>query len=59
MNSTNQKTVVFSSLPKNIGELKELPQSSLTDPFEVAALTVAALCRYCDSRDDCVEMLTS
>ena len=57
MNSTNQKTVVFSSLPKNIGELKELPQSSLTDPFEVAALTVAALCRYCDSRDDCVEML--
>ncbi len=57
MNSTNQKTVVLSSLPQNLAELKALPQSSLTDPFEVAALTVAALCRYCESRDDCVEML--
>lgn len=57
MNSTNQKTVVLESLPQNLAQLKALPQSALTDPFDVAALAVAALCRYCESRDDCVEML--
>lgn len=57
INSTNQKTIVFDRLPQNAGELRAMLRSELTDPYEVAALTVAALCRYCDSSSDCVEML--
>lgn len=51
------KTITFSSLPQNCAELKALPQAKLTDPFEVAALVVAVLCRYEQSVDDCIEML--
>ena len=47
------KTITFSSLPQNCAELKALPQAKLTDPFEVAALVVAVLCRYEQSVDDC------
>ena len=57
MNSTNQKTVSFDRLPQSLAELKAMPQAALTDPFDVAALTVAALCRYPDSADDCIAML--
>ncbi|HBB13813.1 MAG TPA: hypothetical protein DCZ76_05980 [Treponema sp.] len=51
------KTITFSSLPQNCAELTALPQAKLTDPFEVAALVVAVLCRYEQSVDDCIEML--
>jgi len=49
--------VTFTKLPENLEELKAMPQASLEDPFEVAALTVAILCRYEKSVDDCIEML--
>ena len=57
INSTNQKTVIFERLPLTAAELKSMPQAALTDPFDTAALTVAALCRYPDSPDDCIAML--
>ena len=41
-----ERTFVFQSLPKNVDELRRLPEYAMTDPFMTAALTVAALCRY-------------
>ena len=52
-----KKKYTFDQLPQNAEELKALPEASCKDPFAVAALTVAALCRYPQSRDDCIEML--
>ena len=51
------RTFTFKSLPQNVEELKALPGSDLTDPYAVAALTVAALTRYETSIDDCIAML--
>ena len=51
------KQFVFPCLPQNLAELQALPEASMTDPFAVAALTVAALCRYEGDRDECVRML--
>ena len=51
-------TYTYESLPKNLEELKALPGAAeLTDPYAVAALTIAALTRYGESKDDCIEML--
>lgn len=57
MNIVSSKTVTLNSLPKNLNELKTLKEAALTCPFEVAVLTVAALCRYCDSPQDSIDML--
>ena len=57
LNGNKSKTITFSTLPKNIDELKAMPQAGLTDEFEVAALVVAALCRYEESIEDSLEML--
>lgn len=38
--------ITLNTLPKNLEELNAMPQAALTDPEEVAALTVAALARY-------------
>ena len=38
--------IVFPSIPSDLDEFKALPQASLTDEFEVAALTVLALSVY-------------
>ena len=51
------ETFQFTSLPSNLEELKALPQASLLTPFETAALTVLALCRYKDNPEETVEML--
>ena len=40
------RTYTFESLPQNLDQLKALPEASLTDPYAVAALTLAALTRY-------------
>lgn len=40
------RQITLNTLPKNLEELKAMPQAALTDPEEVAALTVAALARY-------------
>jgi len=51
------KTFTFNSLPKNVEELKAMPESACTDPFAVAALTVAILCNYQSSANDTYDML--
>ena len=57
LNGNKSKTITFATLPKNIEELKAMPQAALTDEFEAAALVVAALCRYEESVDDALEMI--
>ena len=51
------RTFTFESLPQNVDELKALPEADLQDPHAVGALTVAALTRYGESEEDCIEML--
>ena len=51
------KPFVFQQLPQDRAQLLALPESSMTDPFAVAALTVAALCRYGTDKDACFDML--
>ncbi len=49
--------IVFDRLPKNLAEMKALPQAALKKPEDAAALTIAALCAYPASPEDCYEML--
>jgi hypothetical protein len=52
------RTYTYNSLPKNLDDLLQLPGAAeMTDPYAVAALTVAALTRYGESSRDCIEML--
>ncbi len=53
----NSKTFTFDRLPETADELRALPEAALTDAYATAALTVAALCRYEASPDDCIAML--
>ncbi|MBQ7542818.1 MAG: hypothetical protein IJT44_11070 [Clostridia bacterium] len=47
----------FSSLPQDLSQLQALPHADLQNPYGTAALAVAALCRYGESVDDCIQML--
>lgn len=47
----------FNSLPKNVAELRELPEADLSTPFKTAALTVLALIRYTESPEESLAML--
>jgi hypothetical protein len=47
----------FTELPSNLAALQALKEAALTTPYQTAALTVAALCRYGDSTHDAIEML--
>lgn len=49
--------VVFPALPDNLEQFKALPQASLADPFDTAALTVLALCFYPQDKEACYAML--
>ncbi len=51
------KSFVFSALPKTLAELRAFPEASLQSPYQTAALTVAALCRYGEDREAVYEML--
>ncbi len=51
------KRFSFDKLPRNLDELKALSGADLKDPFNVAALAVAVICRYPADRDDCFAML--
>ena len=51
------ESFAFESLPKNVQELKALPQASLDSPFKTAALTLAVLCHYEQNPDETFEML--
>ncbi|MBR2254766.1 MAG: hypothetical protein IJ856_02965 [Candidatus Methanomethylophilaceae archaeon] len=53
----SSKDVVFSRLPNTLEEFKALPQASLTDPFDTAALTVLALCFYPQDKDLSLQMV--
>ena len=57
LNGNKSKTITFTTLPKNIEELKAMPQAALTDEYETAALVVAALCRYEENIEDSLEMI--
>lgn len=50
-------TYTFNYLPRNVEELVQLPGSDLSDPYAVAALTLAALTRYEESSADCIKMI--
>ncbi|MGI5849502.1 MAG: DUF6935 domain-containing protein [Christensenellales bacterium] len=51
------ETFLFTDLPCNIDVLKALPEATLSTPYQTAALTVLALCRYEDNPQEAVEML--
>ena len=51
------QTVTLQALPQNLAEMQAMPQADLQSPYGTAALTIAALCRYGESVDDCVQML--
>lgn len=48
---------IFTKMPENIEELKDLPEASLNSPFKTAALTMAALSRYAEDPEAVIEML--
>ena len=47
----------FQRLPISLEELKALPEASLTDVYAVAALSVLALTRFGENREESVRML--
>jgi hypothetical protein len=47
----------FSSLPKNLDELKALSEASMDTPYKTAALTILALCVYADNKDEGIKCL--
>lgn len=49
--------VVLEKLPKSIDELKSMPESSLQNPYEVAALFIAVVCNYHNNKVDTYEMM--
>lgn len=49
--------VTFAKLPESVEEFRALPQAACTNPFDAAALTVAALCCYPKNREMCFAML--
>ena len=51
------ESFVFTALPKDLAELKALPEAALDSPYKTAALAVAALCRYGEDREAVYEML--
>lgn len=51
------KTYTFYNLPENVQDLQALPEADRKDAYGVAAMTVAALCRYETSPEECFKML--
>ena len=51
------ETIVFDKLPETADEMRKLPQATLTDPFQCAALVAAAMCRYEHNMQDCTDMI--
>lgn len=49
--------IAFQSLPKNVEELKALPEASLDTPYKAAALAVLVFVRYGESVEDALQML--
>lgn len=53
------RTITFEELPKNAEQLRAMPQMTQKDPFEVAALVAAVLCRYEENPQDTIDMLNA
>lgn len=51
------ETFTFNALPKNLAEMKALPEASLNTPHKTAALCVAALCNINNDLNATWEML--
>lgn len=49
--------ITFEKLPRNLDEMKALPQAALDTPEGTAALTVAALCVWPEDHEACYAML--
>ena len=54
---SRKESFTFETLPKNLEELKALPEAVMDDPFKTAALTLCALCAYSEDREAGTEML--
>lgn len=52
-----EQTLYFSVIPENAAQLRALPEAALTSPFQTAALTVLALCRYETDPAAAIELL--
>ena len=50
--AVQKKTFAFPTLPESLEEMQVLPEATLEDPFQTAALTVCALCAY--AADKCI-----
>lgn len=50
-------TFTFQALPKTLEELKALPEAALTDVYAVAALSLLALTRFQEDREESIKML--
>lgn len=53
----NETTVTFQTLPTSLAQLQTLPGADLKDPYQTAALTVAALCAYPADKEAAFAML--
>jgi len=51
------KTFTYYNLPENVQDLQDLPEANRKDAYGVAAMTVAALCRYETNPEECFKML--
>ena len=56
---SQSKTFQFSGIPTSVAEFSALPEAVLSDPFQAAALTVLALCRYCSDPQMGIDMLNA
>ena len=55
--SNHKETFTFQELPKNLEELKALPEASLDNAYKTTALCVLALCQYETDEAATIEML--
>ena len=54
---TKTEQITFTDIPESLEAFKALPQAALSNPFDTAALTVAALCVFPADRELCYQML--
>ena len=54
---TKQHIVTFSALPRSLAELQTLPQAALREPWDAAALFLAAMDVYPEDTDAALEMV--
>jgi len=51
------ETFIFDKIPNNLSELLEMPEAIMENPFQTAALTILAICSYCDNSQNGIEIL--